>query len=872
MKWIFACSLFVTFASAAEQVNLVDEGKELFQVMGCAECHSVWPKDAAVKSGPSLYDLFRQPAKRHRVRDAQDQEKEVTADFSYLVSSLRQPASHRAGAYPAIMPAFPESVLSQDQVRALWHYLHHQAETGKNGPAVVMGQSSAPRRKLEAMDDPNELLVGDRALVQRAPVFGASARAVHVGLPTGYHFSFDPRHLSVRRVWSGGFLQMKKERTGRSVPGSDLGQGAQTVLDSGPLLWPMAMRGELVDLAFKQPDLGDDETIARHLWKGGNFLEELASWDVDFRGYDLSAAGLPTFRFRIGPNEIAQTLDISASGQLTLTMEASIKKAQSFLVRNDGISAVKVEGGALRDDVWTLSVGEKQRFVLRAQIVQPGVARVPLSKKENWQPQACKKSPSKALLPPGYRVEQWSPPRDLWGRKMLFEPTAIAVAADGTIVVGTRTAGIWRLRDGKWHCFVEGSYECLGLLIEDERGDVIVIAQKPEVTRITDRDGDGRADRFETVCDDFGFHGDYHEYTHGLLKDAEGNLYITLNLCHSKNARASYKAGGNFMGSMGGYRGWVCRVTPQGKFEPYAPGLRSPAGLGQFADGTNLVVDNQGEYFGASKIFALKRDAFYGHPSSLVSLPKMKPSSTPIRYEFWKERAERCALWFPHNRYANSPGHLALDQTQGKFGPYAGQMFIGDQTLSTLMRVDWQRVDGTLQGSVMMFGRELSSGLMRPCFLPDGSLLLGQTGRGWAAKGGQPAALQRIVWEGKTTAADVLHLRAHPQGILVTFTSPLKKEISNKILLEKCQLASWTYLDRAAYGSPEHEARTHVIREVEVAEDRRSMVLRCDDFSQPAACLDRIYHFQLQNAASCFAAAVAREEMDAYLTLRALPK
>ena len=41
------------------------------------------------------------------------------------------------------------------------------------------------------------------------------------------------------------------------------------------------------------------------------------------------------------------------------------------------------------------------------------------------------------------------------------------------------------------------------------------------------------------------------------------------------------------------------------------------------------------------------------------------------------------------------------------------------------------------QGSVMPFFEGLESGVMRPLLLPDGSLLLGQTGRGWQAKGGR---------------------------------------------------------------------------------------------------------------------------------------
>ena len=45
---------------------------------------------------------------------------------------------------------------------------------------------------------------------------------------------------------------------------------------------------------------------------------------------------------------------------------------------------------------------------------------------------------------------------------------------------------------------------------------------------------------------------------------------------------------------------------------------------------------------------------------------------------------------------------------------------------------------------VVPFARFFASGVMRPVFLPDGSLLIGQTGRGWGAWGGQQASLQRL--------------------------------------------------------------------------------------------------------------------------------
>ena len=82
---------------------------------------------------------------------------------------------------------------------------------------------------------------------------------------------------------------------------------------------------------------------------------------------------------------------------------------------------------------------------------------------------------------------------------------------------------------------------------------------------------------------------------------------------------------------MGGYRGWACRVTPAGKFEPYANGLRSPAGLGVDPDGRPWYAENQGEYVGSSKVVPLEQGKFYGHLSGLVSLPgKMNPNSLVI--------------------------------------------------------------------------------------------------------------------------------------------------------------------------------------------------------------------------------------------------
>jgi len=79
----------------------------------------------------------------------------------------------------------------------------------------------------------------------------------------------------------------------------------------------------------------------------------------------------------------------------------------------------------------------------------------------------------------------------------------------------------------KWSLFAEGLHEPLGVLAISN--SEILVMQRPELTRIKDTNGDGEADLYETVTDDFGITGNYHEFAYGPVKDKEGNLFIALN-------------------------------------------------------------------------------------------------------------------------------------------------------------------------------------------------------------------------------------------------------------------------------------------------------------------------------------------------------
>lgn len=872
-------------AAAQKEVDAVAEGQQAFETYGCMVCHAVSSQDPSVRSGPNLFGLFlNDPRERSVVPGDGGEPSQVKADKTYYLTSVRKSWDVLAIAergdlkgkpFPKVMPMYSSEVIPDPAVEYIWHYLRTLAPEGQAGPKVVKLKKQQEARPRNLLEIANEIVVTDRPRVFRAPVRGSSGRALHVGQPNGMNYTFDPRVLSIRNVWAGGFLNLSQERRGRGKPGSTRGHGQQTYVEGLGVLRPL-LGDQPVDFEFKEPDVLDHQAIERWLWEERDFPELQASVDAEFLGHKLDLkTGFPTFRFRLGKSTVEQRITLTDDGRLEIRVNGQLKEPLSFAVDAKRLRNLAVEGGELENGRWVLQPvrGASTIATFRANLEGGLVARPAVAQKENWEPQSLVTNTKKLgrepmEVPPGYSSENWEPPLSLYGLPQLFEPTGMAVADDGTLVVVTRSAGIWRLRDGKWTLFAEGIYEGLGVWIEDVRGNQIAVMQKPELTRITDTDRDGRADRFETICDDYGFHGNYHEYAHGPVRDAEGNYYFTLNLSHGGNERTSWRAGGPFMGSMGGYRGWACRVKPDGTFEPYAYGLRSPAGLGVDPKGRVWYAENQGEYVGSSKVVPLEQDKFYGHLSGLEALPGMKPDSPELKFDRWKDKIRKGAVWLPHGKVANSPGHMTWDTTGGKFGPFRNHMFLGDQTMSNLFRV----VSDGEQGCVMPFARFTASGVMRPVFLPDGSLLLGQTGRGWGAWGGVEGCLQRIVWDGKTIAAAINYVKVLPQGFLVSFTQPLGKAVTEADLSKKLLVQSWFYTNTGRYGSPEHDRRDDALKPVRISSDRSAALVVPKNFGEGDSWTDRIYHIHIPKTEGLFGSAPVMSSLRAYYTLRRIPK
>ena len=407
----------------------------------------------------------------------------------------------------------------------------------------------------------------------------------------------------------------------------------------------------------------------------------------------------------------------------------------------------------------------------------------------------------------------------------VMEGSSIAIIDKNKVALGTRRGDVW-ICDGAfgddlskvvWSKFATGLHEPLGMAYRD---GWFHFTQRPDVSKMRDSDGDGRADEFRTLGAPWGINGDYHEYAFGTDPDKDGNIWVVLCLTGSFNAHSPW-------------RGWCFRITPDGKSIPTCSGIRSPGGIGFNAAGDTFYCDNQGVWNGSSSLKHLKPGGFVGNPSGnkfYSQAPNMgKQPADPksgSRIETERKRIPELvppAVWLPHGKMGQSPTGVIPDHTKGLFGPFAGQTLVGEQTHSQVQRVFLEKINGVYQGAAFPFLDGFRSGIVPLRLADDGSLFVGTTNRGWGARGGLPFSFERTRWTGKTPF-EIHEMRITKDGFGLTFT----EEIDPKTAGDKASYAmnSWTYIYQSNYGSPEVDKTNQTIESVTVGADKKSVRLK----------------------------------------------
>ena len=430
---------------------------------------------------------------------------------------------------------------------------------------------------------------------------------------------------------------------------------------------------------------------------------------------------------------------------------------------------------------------------------------------------------------------------------VVLEVGGLALLPSGDLAAATRRGEVWIIENPNgwgssppyFRRFARGLHEPLGLAFHE---GALYTAQRGELTRLADTDGDGRADEFDTVFD-WDVTGNYHEYSFGPVVKDDGSMIVTLNLGTVGP-----------MASLARWRGWMLEISPEGDVQPLATGMRSPAGLQVLSNGDIFYAENQGDWIGSGWLTHVVKGDFVGHPEGLRwsgepgSPLALSPSDIPDTGEPMFEVARRIpelktpAVWLPHGIMGVSSSGILEDTTRGAFGPFAGQLFVGDQGHSKIFRVALERVDGVYQGAVFPFREGFQSGVLRMIWDRDGGMYVGMTSRGWDATGGQSYGLQRVRWTGMMPF-ETTTVHAAPDGFEMAFTLPIDSASAGAA--GSYEVTSFTYHYHSTYGSQVIDRMKHAVRGVALSEDARRVRIAIDSLRE-----GYIYELKMQGVRS----------------------
>ncbi|MBI2946779.1 MAG: PQQ-dependent sugar dehydrogenase [Verrucomicrobia bacterium] len=457
-------------------------------------------------------------------------------------------------------------------------------------------------------------------------------------------------------------------------------------------------------------------------------------------------------------------------------------------------------------------------------------------------------------------IEHFPVPKDI---KLLvggmdFLPTgdlAICTYAGEVWIVEGATGAPTQVR---WRRFARGLNEPGGLRVVHGN---IYVTQKCELTRLVDTDANGEADLFECLSDDWGYTGNYHSYATGPALDASGDFYVMIT-----GHRPIYDVP---------FMGWCVKVSPlagsarvsrpvadassatsgaqtqsgaqvavdaprqtgegaglmhagrvrsptltQYTAEGFCSGLRVPNGFGEF-NGDLFMTDNQGHWIAANKLNHLQAGKYYGYPSTLPAPRAQFNGDTNFTPP---------AVWFPYAWVRSASGIAPI--TDERFGPFQGQMLVGEFQNASVMRVALEKVNGQWQGAVFPFVKGFASGVNRIVFGPDGKLYAGGLRMGhWTSIAPQPHSLDRVSFTGKIPF-EIREARAQPDGFALTFTQPVDAASAGDA--ENWDALQYTYGYDGQHNAPEKDRDEKIpgppvrVIKASVSADQRSVRLQID--------------------------------------------
>jgi hypothetical protein len=626
-----------------------------------------------------------------------------------------------------------------------------------------------------------------------------AARSVVIPLATNVHLAFDTETLRTHTAWRGPSLNLHGApydgAAGRSLAdftgdfiftnpplfpwaGGKPAKNILTDFPSKPRFLGVSTRGGVTTLMYELP-LDAEETVRVHESPSVQFVDGVA---VVVRRFEVSAsyldleftAHMEAGRMTtIGQNAAAMGIlrekDLlltafrgrpllgwkPATGQADYIVELLREKDGETEtvprhVTGDETHAVvhiPAHRGEISFEVLSAVCADKTEAerllpkLIPAKVAPPELVRVsepPASKPTNQPPALLVTNAPTVREDGGVRIELLTTPPALkapvTGMDFLPNGDVAFCTALGEVFIRSQPAE--SPGTNTYRRFARGLMEPAGLRVLSGE---IFIAQKCELTRLRDTDGDGEADYFECVSQGWGFNGGARQFAVGPMADKEGRLHVFLD---ARGSRWEVP-----------FRGWDARFNRAGKdFEGWASGFHAPGDVGSVG-GEVFVTDNAGPWVPAAKLIHVQESKFQGHPST-----------QPAPQEQFKEPKEFAppAVWFPSRLAKRVAGFVVAPESWGAF---AGQVIVADGE-GGLLRVSLEQVNGEWQGAAWPLLKNLGTRATRVAFSADSKLYLG------GATDGHAAALARISLP-TPLPFEVKSVKALADGFELTFTQPV---------------------------------------------------------------------------------------------------
>ncbi|HEV3121448.1 MAG TPA: sugar dehydrogenase [Isosphaeraceae bacterium] len=414
----------------------------------------------------------------------------------------------------------------------------------------------------------------------------------------------------------------------------------------------------------------------------------------------------------------------------------------------------------------------------------------------------------------GYEARKLALPADVL-------PSCMAVRPDGTLVVGSMDGDILLVVDSN-HDGVLDRYKRwagtlphwpLGLLAD---GDQLLVATRHGLLRLSDRDGDGWAERWETLSDAWDISRDHHDWTTGIARWPSGGWVVSPV---TDDVRAKDVQGRHHM------RGKAVLVEEDGKTKVLAEGLRYPTGwANRPTDGAVFFTDNQGQQKTTCEINPLVVGGWYGYASQADARRGKDTAVVPP------------VVRIPYP-WARSVNGLAFADCGGRFGPLEGQLVLCEYNNRLLLRASLEEVNGQTQGACYPFLERLLGPLCL-AFAPDGSLYVGSLRE--PAWGGEPeqGAVYQVRYSGKPVFG-IQEIRALASGFTITFFTqvPDRKAAEDR---KHYQVRRYHHVYQGEYHSPPTDEQTLHVESARVSSDGKTVHLKLRE----APLADRIYELR----------------------------